>query len=47
MLNILYLLVPFIIIIVAAGIIWTFEKFNYEQEIKDESSTNDEDSEGV
>lgn len=44
MLNVLYLLVPFFIIIVTAGIIWFFEKFNYEQEIKDEESTDDEDS---
>jgi hypothetical protein len=44
MLNVLYLLVPFFIIIIAAGIIWLFEKFNYEQEIKDEESTDSEDN---
>ena len=44
MLNVLYLLVPFFIIVMAVGIIWTFEKFNYEQEIKDEESTDEEDN---
>ena len=44
MLNVLYLLVPFFIIVMAVGIIWTFEKFNYEQEIKDEESTDDKDN---
>ena len=44
MLNVLYLLVPFFIIVAAAIIMWTFEKFNYEQEIKDEESTDDEDN---
>ena len=44
MLNVLYILVPFFIIVMAVGIIWTFEKFNYEQEIKDEESTDEEDN---
>jgi hypothetical protein len=47
MLNVLYLLTPMLIIIAAAFIIWLFEKNTYEQEIKDESSTGDEDSEGI
>jgi hypothetical protein len=40
----LYLLVPIFIIVVACFILWLFEKFNYEQEIKDEESTSEEDN---
>jgi hypothetical protein len=40
----LYLSVPFLIIVVACFILWLFEKFNYEQEIKDEESTSEEDN---
>jgi hypothetical protein len=40
----LYLSVPFLIVIVACFILWLFEKFNYEQEIKDEESTSEEDN---
>lgn len=40
----LYLLVPIFIIVVACFILWLFEKFNYEQEIKDEESTDSEDN---
>ncbi len=47
MLNILYLLTPMLIILVAASIMWAFEKHTYEQEIKDETSPDDEDSEGI
>jgi hypothetical protein len=47
MLNTLYLLTPILIILTAAIIVWLFEKNTYEQEIKDESSPSDEDSEGV
>jgi len=40
----LYLSVPFLVIVVACFILWLFEKFNYEQEIKDEESTSEEDN---
>jgi hypothetical protein len=40
----LYLSVPFLIIVVACFILWLFEKFNYEQEIKDEESSSEEDN---
>jgi hypothetical protein len=47
MLNVLYLLTPMLIIVAAAIIMWLFEKNTYEQEIKDETSSDDEDSEGI
>ena len=47
MLNIFYLLTPILIILVAALIMWSFEKHTYEQEIQDEAPTDDEDSEGI
>jgi len=40
----LYLSVPFLIIVTACFILWLFEKFNYEQEIKDEESSSEEDN---
>jgi hypothetical protein len=40
----LYLFTPVFIIIVACFILWLFEKFNYEQEIKDEESSSEEDN---
>jgi len=40
----LFLSVTFFIIVVACFILWLFEKFNYEQEIKDEESTSEEDN---
>jgi len=40
----LYLSVPFLIVIAACFILWLFEKFNYEQEIKDEESASEEDN---
>lgn len=40
----LYLFTPFFIISAVAGIMWLFEKFSYEQEIKDEESTSEEDN---
>ena len=39
-----YLLSPFCIILAGCFILWLFEKFNYEQEIKEEESTDDEDN---
>ena len=47
MLNVFYLLTPILIIVAAAIIMWLFEKNTYEQEIKDETPTDDEDSEGI
>jgi hypothetical protein len=47
MLNALYLFIPMLIIVAAAFIMWLFEKNTYEQEVKDEASTDDEDSEGI
>jgi hypothetical protein len=48
MLNIFYLFIPILIILVAALIMWSFEKHTYEQEIKDETTPpSDEDSEGI
>ena len=47
MLNALYLLTPILIILTAAVIMWFFEKNTYEQEVKDEASTDEEDSEGI
>jgi hypothetical protein len=47
MLNVFYLLTPMLIIVAAAIIMWLFEKNTYEQEIKDETSPDDEDSEGI
>ena len=47
MLNVFYLLTPMLIIVAAAIIMWLFEKNTYEQEIKDETSSDDEDSEGI
>ncbi len=44
MLNALYLFTPILIITVAALIMWSFEKHTYEQEVKDEAPTDDEDS---
>ncbi len=40
----LYLFTPVFIIVAAGFILWLFEKFNYEQEIKDEESTSEEDN---
>jgi hypothetical protein len=47
MLNVFYLLTPMLIIVAAAIIMWLFEKNTYEQEIKDETPPDDEDSEGI